>query len=262
MDLQLDGKATIVFGAGGIGQPIAQLLAQEGARVAICDLGVDHLKRASRSIREITGKEVLWFRVDAAHSQDVDETVKKIKEALGSVDILVNCAGSTPFGPFLQLDDAHWLEAINSKLMLYVRFIRAVVPHMIKAGGGRIISVIGISGKRIRTSHLAGGSVNAALALLTSGLAVELAPHHILVNALNPGPAGTDRLEQRITAMMKESGLNREEVIQKIVEDIPLGRYARPEEVAGMVAFLASKWAGFITGTCITIDGGESRGPY
>jgi NAD(P)-dependent dehydrogenase (short-subunit alcohol dehydrogenase family) len=146
---------------------------------------------------------------------------------------------------------------MDLKYMGYVRCVRAVAPHMMGQGWGRIINIIGTAGKRANPIHLPGGSANAALVLFTKGMGLRLAPHGVLVNAVSPAGVATERLHRLSQAVAERDGVSVEEAWRRMASHSPLGRPARPEEVADAVCFLASERATYFVGTTLWMDGGE-----
>jgi 3-oxoacyl-[acyl-carrier protein] reductase len=137
--------------------------------------------------------------------------------------------------------------------------MKAVIPRMIRQGGGRIVNVIGNSGKQPIATMLPGGAANAALLAITKGVADSVARHNIVVNAVNPGPIRTDRWDGLMERLGRDLGIPAPEYEKHFVQDIPAGRVGRPEEIADIIVFLASERAAYLTGTSITADGGMTR---
>jgi 3-oxoacyl-[acyl-carrier protein] reductase len=260
MDLQLAGKIALVAGgAGGIGKEICKVLNQEGATVAVCDFNQAALENFVEGIQPVFSTELLLVQADITKLTDVQSAVRKVMDAFGRIDILVNSVGNPPTGAFTDLRDEAWKEAFDLKFFGYVRMCREVIPHMIKNRWGRIVNLIGTSGKKAGRENYCGGSVNAALMILTANLAAEMGKWNILVNGICPGPVMTDLWDKRVKAVAAEKGISSEAYMERICAEIPLNRIAEPKDIAHLVAYLASDKAGYITGACILVDGGMSR---
>jgi 3-oxoacyl-[acyl-carrier protein] reductase len=263
MDLELNGKTALVTGGSkGIGRAIAHGLAAEGARVAICSRDKAALDKAAAEIREATKGEVVTIAANLSELLEVERVIATAHERLGRLDVLVNNAGAIRGGGFLDIPDAQWSEDWSLKLLGYIRAARAVLPLMQRQGSGRIINVVGAAARNPTGTYLTGGAANAALVNFTKGLADVGAPHNILVTAVSPAATATDRWESLLQQQAKTSGKSIEAVRAESLAPYKLGRMARPEDVADLVCFLASARAAFLTGICITVDGGATRGVY
>jgi NAD(P)-dependent dehydrogenase (short-subunit alcohol dehydrogenase family) len=263
MDLELRGKTAIVTGGSkGIGRAIARGLAMEGVRVLICARGEAALARAAEDIAAETRGYVLTHAADLSELAAVKGLVSDARSRLGGVDILINNAGAIRAGAFLTLDDEEWMRGWNLKLLGYIRMAREILPHMQAQRSGRIISVIGYAARNPGPGFMPGGAANAALVNFTKALADLAAPSNVLVSAVSPGPVATERWDQLLREQAKAQGKALEDYAREQNASYPLGRVARPEEVADLVCFLASARASFLTGISITIDGGTSRGVY
>jgi NAD(P)-dependent dehydrogenase (short-subunit alcohol dehydrogenase family) len=234
-------------------------LAQEGADVAICARGREGLEQAAEEITQHTGRRVLPIVADMNRQEDAERFVRTAAEHFGRLDILVNCAGSSPGGTLLHLEERQWMESLNLKFMGYVRTTKVVVPFMRQRGWGRIINVIGNDGIKPIYFELTPGAANAAGINFTLAIAEELAPYGITVNAVNPGPVDTERWWGLVRTMAQEKGTTEEEANQQAIRSIPLGRLCTAEEVAHVVVFLASDKASFVTGALITMDGAQRK---
>ena len=263
MDLQIADKTALVTGGSkGIGRAVALLLAEEGARVAIVARDQAALDKAATEIRDRTSREVVTIAADLSALADVERVVKTARERLGRIDILVNNAGAIRGGAFLEIPDAQWAGDWNLKLLGYIRMARAVFPLMQTQGGGRIVNVTGAAARNPAATYLTGGAANAALTNFTKGLADLGAPSNILVTAVAPAATATERWESLIAQQAAGSGRPVAEVRAEALAPYKLGRMASPEDIANVVAFLVSARAAFITGICITVDGGATRGVY
>jgi 3-oxoacyl-[acyl-carrier protein] reductase len=263
MDLGLRDRAALVTGGSkGIGRAVAFGLATEGARVAICARDAATLESVAAEIRGKTGVEVIAIPADLSTLDGVTRTVDAVLGRLGRIDILVNNAGAIRGGDFLAIPDAQWSEDWNLKLLGYIRMARAVFPLMKGQGGGRIVNVVGAAARNPTPSYLPGGAANAALINFTKGLADLGAPANILVTAVSPAATRTERWESMLRVTAKAEGKSVEEMRAQSEGSYPLGRIASSEDVADLVCFLASARASFLTGVCITVDGGATRGVY
>ncbi len=263
MDLGLSGKVGIVAAASrGLGKAIATRLAQEGMKLAICARGETELKNAAQEIKSATKAEVLPVRADVTRYDDIKHLISQTVEVFEGVDVLVTNAGGPPPGTFLKLDDAAWEQAFQLTLMSAVRLCREAIPHMQKRGGGRIIHIASVSVKQPLDNLILSNALRLAVVGLSKSLANELAPYGITVNTVCPGPTATQRMEQLIADSAKRQGVSIEEARRVWTKAIPLGRMGQPEELADLVAFLASDNARFITGTAIQVDGGLVKGVF
>jgi NAD(P)-dependent dehydrogenase (short-subunit alcohol dehydrogenase family) len=260
MDLQLKGKTALVTGASeGIGKGIARALAREGVDVAICARRKDKLDQAAAEIAEGTGRKIVAIPADLTKDADAKNFVEKGHQALGRVDIMVNNAGSAPGGVIEHLAEADWAQALQLKFMGYVRCLRYALPIMVRQGGGRVVNLIGNDGIKHSYWEIAPGAANAAGQNLTMSLASQYGKHNISLCAVNPGPVRTERWAGLVAAMARDMKLSHEEADKLAPASIPMGRIAEVEEVANLVAMLASPLMHFVNGTMIEIDGGQQK---
>jgi 3-oxoacyl-[acyl-carrier protein] reductase len=263
VDLGLAGRTALVTGGSrGIGRAVARALAAEGARVAICARDRQALDATAREIEEAGGPPVVTVAADLGEHAEVGRAAAEAIARLGRLDILVNNAGAIKGGDFLTTPDEEWLNGWRLKLLGYIRMAREVLPHLVRHGGGRIINVIGAAARNPAVTYMMGGAANAALVNFTKALADLGARSNVLVTAVSPGPVKTDRWDSLLRQQARAAGKTPEEFEKDTAAGYPLGRIARPEEVADLVCFLASERAAFLTGITITIDGGITRGVY
>ncbi len=260
MDLGLGGAVAFVTGASkGIGKATARLLAQEGCEVAITARDDELLQRTAAELSQETGGNVLPLQGDMSVVEDVELTVAQTIERFGRIDVLVTCAGSSPGGLLENLTEDDWFGSLNLKFMGYVRTCRAVVPHMREAGKGSIVLVVGNDGLKPSYWEMTAGVANAADINFASSLAEQYGPLGIRVNTVNPGPVNTDRWDGLEKAFARDKGIDQEAAHALAVGSLPLGRICEPEEVANLVAFLASPRASYLNGAHIPLDGGQRK---
>lgn len=255
MDLNLRGKVVLITGGSkGIGLACAKLFLAEGAKVAIASRNQANLENARRELAKV-GAEVVAVAADMSNAEDCQRMVTDVVAALGPIDVLVTSAGAARRTPPDELNPAAWRAAMEAKYFSYVLPIDAVIKTMAARGRGVIVNVIGAGGKVASPTHLAGGAANAALMLVTAGMANAYASRGIRVNGVNPGLTATDRVAEGMKAEARIGGISEAEALARSTAKLPLGRMAQPEEIANMVAFLASEKASYVTGAIIAMDG-------
>jgi 3-oxoacyl-[acyl-carrier protein] reductase len=261
MDLGLKGKVALVLAASkGIGRASAAALAAEGTFVSMGARDRQTLEQAAQEIQQNSESRVLAVPTDVRKSEDIEAIVTATIHQFGRIDILVNNAGGPPFGTFEMLDDTQWHAAFDLTLLSAVRLIRQVLPHMRQTGSGRVINIVSTSVKEPIDGLLLSNSLRLGVVGLAKTLSFELAAYNITINNVCPGRILTDRLRHGSNIKRKiEQGMSEEEALKEVAEDIPLKRIGKPEELAALVAFLASEQAGYITGTTIQVDGGLTR---
>ena len=260
MDLQLKGKCALVTGGSeGIGRAIAMTLAKEGVNVAICARRVEPLEKTAEEIRNAYGVTVVAIPADLTKDAEAKNFVEKAAKELGSLDLMINNAGSAPGGVIETLTEADWEQAMQLKFMGYVRCLRYALPIMVKQGGGRVVNLIGNDGVKPSYWEIAPGAANAAGQNMTLSLAGQYGRHNISFCAVNPGPVRTERWAGLVGAMSRDMGISYEEADKLAPASIPLGRIAEVEEVANLVVMLASPLVQMANGTMIEIDGGQDK---
>ena len=254
MDLEFQSKNVIVTGGSkGIGLACARVFVSEGARVGITSRSSASIGRACAELGSAFG-----LAADLTSADEAAAMVDTMESHLGPIDILVNCAGAARRTPPEELTPAAWKAAMDAKFFTYIHVIDPMVKRMASRGSGVIVNIIGNGGKVASPIHLAGGAANAALMLATVGLAAAYAKQGVRVLGLNPGLTNTDRVAEGLRADAALRGTSEEDALQQSLGRIPLGRMAEPEEIANVVAFLASAKASYITGVNITMDGAQS----
>jgi NAD(P)-dependent dehydrogenase (short-subunit alcohol dehydrogenase family) len=262
VELGLQGRVALVTGGSkGIGRACAVGFAAEGARLALSARGAEGLARVAEELGA-KGAEVLTIPADLAEPEAARRVVERTLARFGRLDILVNNAGAIRGGGFLDTPAEHWADDWRLKILGYTRLAQAVLPPMRARRWGRIINVIGAAARNPTPDYMAGGIANAGLINFTRALADLAAPDQILVTAVSPGATATERWDGLVAQRARAQGRAPEELRRELERAQPLGRIGRPEDVADLVVFLASERASFLTGICITVDGGNSRGVY
>jgi NAD(P)-dependent dehydrogenase (short-subunit alcohol dehydrogenase family) len=198
---------------------------------------------------------VQTFAADLTHAPSALAALDAAQLGFGPVDVLVNSAGAAKRTPAPELTPQIWHDAMQAKYFSYIHMIDPVIQQMAQKGSGSIVNVVGNGGKVASPIHLPGGAANAALMLVTAGLANAYAAKGIRVNAVNPGFTRTGRLQDGMAADARLQGIETEEAMKRTVAKIPMGRMAEPEEIARVVLFLASDAASYVTGVNMTMDG-------
>jgi 3-oxoacyl-[acyl-carrier protein] reductase len=262
MDLQLKGKTALVLAASkGLGRACATLLAQEGADVVIGARNPATLEATAAAIRALGKGRVLAVPVDVQKPEEAEAIVAAAIKEFGRIDILVNNAGGPPFGKFESFDETAWQSAFELSLLSTVRFSRLVIPHLKKTGSGRIINIVSLTVKTYVENSVLSTSLRMGVIGMAKILANELGPDNITVNNVAPGLILTDRVKDTLPKD-PPPGVTLEDLMEQRARDIPLRRLGRPEELAALVAFLASPLSAYITGTTIQVDGGAIKSPY
>lgn len=256
----LRGKIALVTAASkGIGKSVAEEFAREGVHVSICARGKEDLEEAAEDIRA-RGVEVLAVPADCTKAQDVERVVEETVKLFGQVDVLVNNAGDAWIGHSVETSDEEWNYALDVNLLSGVRFTRAVVPHMRKRPGGRIINIASVSGHTMLGGLVDYQAGKAGMLAFSKTMAIDLAADGILVNCVCPALIRTPLWDKLADSMVPAVGQTREEVFSTLADQLlMLKRYGRVEEVAAVVVFLASERASFITGSAYDVDGGFTK---
>jgi NAD(P)-dependent dehydrogenase (short-subunit alcohol dehydrogenase family) len=255
VDLGLQRKVVLITGGSkGIGLACARAFAAEGAQVAIASRSEENLRRA----REELGREgvsVFAVAADLTDAGAAKSMVAATERALGPIDVLVNSAGAAKRHALDEYDSHAWHHGMDSKFFPYMHALDAVRPGMMERRKGAVVNIVGTGGKRAQTTHLAGGAANAALMLVTVGMANALGRHGIRVNAINPAATYTGRVQQTLALEAREKNISEAEALKRLEAAIPFGRYGQPEEVAAVAVFLASDKASYVSGAVIPMDG-------
>lgn len=256
MDLELKGRVAIVTGGSkGIGKAIAYQLAMEGVDVAICARTFETLKETANLLTKQTGRRIIPIPVDTTKNDQVENMVKTTLAELGRIDILVNNAavvGGQVQGTLEQAQEQDLIEDLDTKVVGYFRCIKAVAPHMQNQKWGRVISIGGVSARQATIYGLR----NAAVMHMTKTLSDQLGPDGITLNVVHPGMTRTEGIDQRHSERAEKEGLTLEEFRSRNSQNVAIRRMIDPQELAYVVAFLASPKAECITGEAIAAGGG------
>ncbi len=261
MELELTGKIALVTGASrGIGRAISLALAREGASVMLCARGQEDLGGVSKEIGEL-GRATGVVAADVSTVEGADAAVRASLERFSRIDVLINNAGKGAPKPILELTEEDWRASFELNFMSAVRLSLACVPHMRRQGGGRIINISSRVGREPDPYFAPYAAAKAALINFSKSIATAFSGEGILTNCIVPGLVRTEAVEEAAAASAAATGKTVEEVFQATLRKrpIPAGRLGEPEDVAGLVVFLASSHASWITGSCFTVDGGIVR---
>ena len=261
MDLGLKGRVAIVAAASkGLGRAVAEEFAREGCHVAICARSAADLETAANEIGRAHGGKVFWQAMDVTNAEAVYSFVEAVDQKFGRIDICVTNAGGPPAKKFLDITYDEWRTAVNLTLMSSVYFAHEVLPRMRRNHWGRFLTITSVSVKQPIEGLMLSNSLRAAVAGMAKTLANEFGADGITVNNVCPGYTLTERLNELAGKQAGLTGASRDEIFRSWTSQIPIGRLARPEEFAALVAFLASERAGSINGTTIPVDGGWVKG--
>lgn len=270
---QFEGKVALVTGVGrpmGIGRSCALKLAEMGADVMISDIcrkyegdlefyNLGQWEQLQKAVKEIEekGRRAKAFKVDVTVRSEIEEMVSAVMEEFGHIDILVNNAGTgVGVGPFLNIGEAAWDKTIDVNLKGIYHCCQLIIPHMVEAGGGKIINISSGAGLRGAAFYGAYAASKFAVIGITQVLAAEFAPLNIHVNAVCPAIVDTDMGFDQYEFLSLMRGTSIEEVREGLNKRIPLGRAASPDDVAEVVGFLASSSAEYMVGQAIRVSGG------
>jgi meso-butanediol dehydrogenase/(S,S)-butanediol dehydrogenase/diacetyl reductase len=247
--MRLEAKVAIITGGGsGIGRATAELFAQEGAKIVVADYNAEMGQETVEAIKA-AGGEATFVAVDVSDSAQVQQMVRVALEIYDGIDILFNNAGVLLDGTVLDTDEEAWNRLMSINLTGVYLCSRAVLPHMIRRGGGAIVNVSSSTGAQDVAGNIAAYVTSkGGVTLLTKAMAVDHARDNVRVNAIAPGPTDTPMLRNAMTP----------EGLEQFAATFPMKRLGRPEELAAAALFLASDEASFVTGAVLPVDGGQT----
>jgi NAD(P)-dependent dehydrogenase (short-subunit alcohol dehydrogenase family) len=262
MDLHLSNSKVVLCGATGLlGKTIALELAREGAAIALLGRNMQTLATLKAEVETNGSPAVIAIECQLDSETSTNQAIRTAIDALGGIDVFIFAAGAAQGGIFWEMDDVTWKSNLEIKLFGAIRALRAVAPAMIARKAGRIVMVVGNSAKFPEPRMLPGAAANAALLAIVRGLAEELGPHGVSINAVNPGPVRSPRWDRLMEAAASREGIDVRQAEERFLEKTALRRLGSAEEVATHVVYLASPRAAHLTGTSITIDGGSTKSP-
>ncbi len=261
MDFGIQGKTAIVCGSTrGLGRACAEALAAEGVNVVINSRNPVETKETASDIEQKFKVAAAPCAVDLSTAEAPELLIRTALDNFNRIDILVNNAGGPPPGSFSDLDDEAWEKAFRLTLMSAVRMTRHVLPHLTEQGWGRIINLTSISVKQPIRGLMLSNSLRSAVIGMAKTLSQEVGSRNVLVNNIATGNFDTERLRSIFENRARTRGVSPEEILREQESAIPVGRLGQPEELAWLVAFLASERASYITGATIQVDGGVFDG--
>jgi NAD(P)-dependent dehydrogenase (short-subunit alcohol dehydrogenase family) len=262
MNLELTDRVALVTGGSkGIGRAIAKALAKEGVKVAVTARGISALQETADELRD---SKILTVPADATDQEAANGVIAKVIEVFGGLDILVNnVGGAGKFGGFRDLTDVDWRKAFDLNVISCVHFVRAAEPHLLKSKCGRIINISSISGVQPGEFNPHYAVTKAATINLSKFLSNYFVKDGVLVNVICPGPVHSDSWDENVNRLAAERRISLQDARLQVEREesakIPLGRVGEGEDVAGLVLYLASDKANWITGSCFHVNGGKLR---
>jgi 3-oxoacyl-[acyl-carrier protein] reductase len=271
MELGLSGRVAIVAASSqGLGKAVAAALAVEGTNVVLCSRDEAHVRAAAEEIRQQVGAQtrpasaqpsvLLPVRADVSRAEDIHNLVKVTLDQFGRIDILVANAGGPPVAGFAKLDDAQWEAGVQLTLMSVIRMVREVLPAMRKRKWGRVITITSVAAKQPINDLIISSTLRPGIIGLSKVLANRYGADGILFNCVAPGYVLTARQREVSKVRATELGITWKQYLANSAREVPLGRLGKPEELADVIAFLASERASYINGATLSVDGGMVRG--
>lgn len=263
MDLGLKGKVALVAASTkGLGKATAMALASEGTEVIVNGRDKQNISDTVGEMKTKTGQSPFAVQADVTKPDDVDRMFHEIAGRFGTIHILVTNAGGPPAGSLDDFRDDDWMNAFQLNLMSTVRLIRNAIPFMRKQKWGRIVNIVSLTVKQPIDNLLLSNSLRTSVIGLAKTLSKDLARDNVLINNIAPYYVSTKRIDYLMEQTASRLGITKEDALQNIVKDIPLGRLGTPEEFGDVVAFLCSQKNSYLTGSTIQFDGGAYKGIF
>lgn len=258
MDFGIKGKVAVVTASSkGIGKAVAKAFLMEGTKVVICSRNKENLLKAEEDLKKLGG-ELHKVVVDLGKKEDIEKLKEETLKRFGTIDILFLNAGGPKPGGFFDVDENEWERVFRVNLMSAIRLINAFVDEMKRKKWGRIIALTSVTVKQPIRTLILSNSMRLAITGFMKTLSLDLATYNITVNCVAPGYTMTERVKELLEDEARRMGKAFEKVLEEKNESFPMKRMANPDEIASVVAFLASEKASYITGQTITVDGGMS----
>ena len=255
----LSGKTTIITGGSqGIGAAIAEAFADNGAEVMIVARTASALEETAARIRAKTGREVKTLASDLREADAPAKAIDAATKAFGRLDIVVNNAGATKRADFFELTDEDFVDGFALKFFAMMRMTRAAWPHLIDSGGS-ILNIIGVGARYGSPEFTIGGPVNSACHNFTKAMAERGRADGVRVNAINPGPVRTPRLQRTLERMMTEHAISQSDAMDRVRDTFQATRIGEPEDIANLALFVASEKGSLLHGAVIDMDGGAVK---
>jgi 3-oxoacyl-[acyl-carrier protein] reductase len=263
MDLGIrDRVALVAASSRGLGKAVAEALAAEGVRLALCSRNENTLAAVAEQIRQRWGVPVFDRALDVTDLESVKRFIGATFDRFGRVDIGIANAGGPPSKPFAETTIEEWRSAFDLNFMSTLYLARELLPSMQRQKWGRFVAITSITVKQPLDGLVLSNAIRSGVAGLIKSLANEYAADNVLVNNVCPGFTATDRITELAATQAAARGVDASEIVRAWTRNIPLGRLGRPDEFASVVAFLCSERAGYITGASIAVDGGAVKGVY
>lgn len=254
--MNLEGKVALITGGGtGIGAEIAKRFVADGAKICIVGRREEHLDVVADSL---PANAVIKCSGDVTKSEDIERMLAAVLTFGGGLDVLVNCAGISSRGSVTEAHPEEWRKIIEVNLTGPFLLMQAVIPHMVKNGGGSIINISSLGGLRCMPNKSAYCTSKAGLIMLTQQAALDYGPENIRCNVVCPGPVKTSMMAGALAARAEAIGSDAATILNNVTKELPLNRPADPSEIAGICSYLASDDSSYMTGAVLLLDGGTA----